>query len=218
MNPGRKILNLRCDRKISQQDLARACDITPSALSKIEAGINSPRANIIWRIAKNLGVTIEYLLDEDIPYPFSASSYRQELFKQDVDPSSRVRSDITREEKMFLDAVRALHPIAREVCYAVPEASVETTRLLHFLLNHTNIENPGPAFREQFEALVTTGTPVQQEEIHSDSKKGKKRAAANATRRSSKGRQSSKSKAVASNAKRSAKSIRASRKKVAKRR
>ena len=53
MHPGRKIMNLRCDRKISQQDLARACSITPSALSKIEAGINSPRANIIWRIAKN---------------------------------------------------------------------------------------------------------------------------------------------------------------------
>ena len=58
MQPGRKILNLRCDRKISQQDLAHACNITPSALSKIESGVNSPRANIIWSIARNLGVTV----------------------------------------------------------------------------------------------------------------------------------------------------------------
>ena len=76
MQTGRKILNLRCDRKISQQDLARACEITPSALSKIEAGINSPRAPIIWRIAKQLGVTVEYLMDESMPYPYQGYLYR----------------------------------------------------------------------------------------------------------------------------------------------
>ena len=61
MLTGRKILNLRCDRKISQQDLARACLITPSALSKIEAGINPPRAPISWRISKQLAVTVASL-------------------------------------------------------------------------------------------------------------------------------------------------------------
>ena len=57
-------MNLRRDRGIWQQDMARICGITPSALSKIEAGINSPGSVIIWRVARVLGVTCEYLLDE----------------------------------------------------------------------------------------------------------------------------------------------------------
>ena len=94
MQTGRKILNLRCDRKVSQQDLARSCEITPSALSKIEAGINSPRANILWRIAKKLGVTVEYLLDEAMPYPYHGYNYRQDLFDKSIDPSSIVRAEV----------------------------------------------------------------------------------------------------------------------------
>ena len=164
MKAGRKILNLRCDRKISQQDLAKACGITPSALSKIEAGINSPRANIIWGIAKNLGVTVEYLLDEQIPYPYSAYGYRQELFSQQVDPKEMVKKEVTREEDMFLDALRAMHPTSREICFSMPEASVETIRLIHFLVNHAKIENPGPSFKEYFETLVTTGLPEKPED------------------------------------------------------
>ncbi|MCH2584046.1 MAG: helix-turn-helix domain-containing protein, partial [Planctomycetes bacterium] len=78
MQTGRKIMNLRRDRSISQQDLARFCDITPSALSKIESGQNSPRGGVIFLIAKNLGVTIEYLLDEEIAYPYKGLSYREE--------------------------------------------------------------------------------------------------------------------------------------------
>src|SRR5688572_12175099 len=118
MQTGRKILNLRCDRKISQQDLAKACDITPSALSKIEAGINSPRASVIWRIARKLGVTVEYLLDEEMPYPYSGYSYRQEFFANDMDPNTTVRMDVTREEKAFLDALRKANQVARDIAYA----------------------------------------------------------------------------------------------------
>jgi transcriptional regulator with XRE-family HTH domain len=157
MQTGRKIMNLRCDRRISQQDLARACDITPSALSKIEAGINSPRANIIWRIAKSLGVTIEYLLDEDMPYPHTSHSYRQDLLQDRVDPESVVRMEVTREEKAFLEALRRSDAVAQEVAFSVPSVSVETLRLIHFLVNHSKIVNPAPDFLENFRLLVTTG-------------------------------------------------------------
>jgi len=157
MQTGRKILNLRCDRKVSQQDLARACDITPSALSKIEAGINSPRASVIWRIAKNLGVTVEYLLDEAMPYPYDGYKYRQDLFLKDEDPQAVVRMEVTREEKNFLEALRKTNQIARDIAFAMPEVSVETLRLLHFLLHHTKIQNPTQAFLKTFESLLTTG-------------------------------------------------------------
>jgi|ERR1041385_3098473 transcriptional regulator with XRE-family HTH domain len=159
MQTGRKILNLRCDRKISQQDLAKACNITPSALSKIEAGINSPRAYIVWRIAKKLGVTVEYLLDENMPYPYTGYSYRQELLAKNQDPQSSVKMEVTREEKAFLEALRRSSQVAREAAFAIPEASVENLRLLHFLLHHSKIQNPSPGFLEAFESLLTTGAP-----------------------------------------------------------
>ena len=158
MQTGRKILNLRCDRKISQQDLAKACNITPSALSKIEAGINSPRAYIVWRIAKKLGVTVEYLLDENMPYPYSGYSYRQEILSKNQDPHSSVKLEVTREEKAFLEALRKANHVAREAAFAIPETSVENLRLLHFLLHHSKVQNPSPSFLEAFENLVTTGS------------------------------------------------------------
>ena len=157
MQTGRKILNLRCDRKISQQDLARACQITPSALSKIEAGINSPRANIIWRIAKNLGVTVEYLLDETMPYPYSGHAYRLDLKEAEQDPDATIRVEITREQKAFLEALEGTNEIAREIALTLPEAPVETVRLLHFLLNHSRVKNPTHSFFKSFESLLTTG-------------------------------------------------------------
>ena len=167
MHTGRKILNLRCDRKISQQDLAHACNITPSALSKIEAGINSPRANIIWRIAKNLGVTVEYLLDEEMPYPYRGYSYRQDLLTKNVDPSSPVRMEASREEKAFLEALRNTSQVAREIAYSIPEGPVETIRLVHFLLNHSKIQNPTQVFLKAFESLITTGSVHGAEEAAS---------------------------------------------------
>ena len=163
MQTGRKILNLRCDRKVSQQDLARICNITPSALSKIEAGINSPRANVLWRIAKNLGVTVEYLLDEEMPYPYTGYSYRHDFLQSNVDPNSMVRLDVTREEKAFLEALRKTNQVSRDTAFSIPETSVETLRLVHFLLHHSKIQNPSQAFLRNFEILITTGNVSQSE-------------------------------------------------------
>jgi transcriptional regulator with XRE-family HTH domain len=169
MQTGRKILNLRCDRKISQQDLAKACSITPSALSKIEAGINSPRAYIVWRIAKKLGVTVEYLLDENMPYPYTGYSYRQELLSKNQDPLSTVKLEVSREEKAFLEALRKTNQVAREAAFAIPEASVENLRMLHFLLHHSKVQNPSPSFLEAYESLITTGS------VNSEKKLARKR-------------------------------------------
>jgi transcriptional regulator with XRE-family HTH domain len=153
MQTGRKILNLRCDRKISQQELAKACSITPSALSKIEAGINSPRANVIWRIAKNLGVTVEYLLDEGMPYPYAGYSFKHDLFTSNVDPAATVRMDVSREEKAYLEALRRTNQVARDTAMAVPAAPVEHLRLVHFILNHAKALNPSQQFLKSFETL-----------------------------------------------------------------
>lgn len=158
MQTGRKILNLRCDRKVTQQELAESCDITPSALSKIEAGINSPRASVLWRIASKLGVTVEYLLDESMPYPYPGHDYRRETTVEGGDAESMVRMEVTRGEKAFLEDLRQRSEIAREIAMSIPSASVEMLRLVHFLLNHSRIENPSRDFLTSFESLVTTGS------------------------------------------------------------
>lgn len=159
MQPGRKILNLRCDRKISQQELARACDITPSALSKIEAGINSPRAHIIWKIAKHLGVTVEYLLDEDMPYPYTGYSYRQDLYSGNLDPDEWLKERITREEKAFLEALRESNRVAREVAMAIPEVSVEQLRVIHFLVHNSRVQHPTAAQLDQLHQVFAPPAP-----------------------------------------------------------
>ncbi len=175
MQTGRKILNLRRDRKISQQDLAKACGITPSALSKIEAGINSPRAQIIWRIARQLGVTVEYLLDESLPYPYTPYSYRHQFYAKNVNPKSTVKTEITREEKAYLDALRKTNHVAREVAMSIPELTVENLRFIHFLVHHSKISNPGPTFVNQFEKMVRTGEAMGKGAKRSGKKKVRSR-------------------------------------------
>ena len=69
METGRKIMNLRKDRGVAQSSLAEMTSVTPSALSRIEAGIHQPRGSVALRIARELGVTVDYILDGEAPYP-----------------------------------------------------------------------------------------------------------------------------------------------------
>lgn len=155
MQTGRKILNLRRDRNISQQDLARACDITPSALSKIEAGINSPRAGILWRISANLGVTVEYLIDERLPYPYDGYAIRQRLLAERSNPTETVREEITRQEQALLHGLRNSGQVAQEIAYTLPELSVEKLGLVQIVLTHARDDRPSLAFRRALETLLT---------------------------------------------------------------
>lgn len=174
MQTGRKIMNLRRDRSISQQDLARFCEITPSALSKIESGQNSPRGGVIFRIAKNLGVTIEYLLDEEIPYPYKGLSYRE---RNPADPDSAAslsRMEVNKEEGAFLEALRESPEMVRELAHSLPEARPEVIRLLHFLLYHFEVENPGPDFLSRFEGIISP-TPEDEDKADAAPQKPAKR-------------------------------------------
>jgi transcriptional regulator with XRE-family HTH domain len=188
MHLGRKILNLRADRGISQQELARACNITPSALSKIEAGINSPRTNVIWKLARNLGVSVEYLVDEEIPYPYPAHSYRKRLVESGEDPEMVVDTTVTLEEAEFLEVLRKGNRVVRELAFLLPDLTEEALRLVHFIVHHSRIERPSPEFWEAFQKLVTsnsergpsrerltpTGQPLSQNPLGSIRRGGKK--------------------------------------------
>lgn len=59
---GSRILNLRVDKDIKQNDLANQIGITKSMLSKYENDINIPKADILSKIADVLDTTTDYLL------------------------------------------------------------------------------------------------------------------------------------------------------------
>ena len=132
VKPGRKILNLRRDRGIAQQDLARASGITPGALSKIEAGINEPYGRNLFCIARRLGVPTDYLLDEESAYPYQPP----ERVQPEGKATTKTRMEVTQEEKMFLKALRDSQKMAQKVAYELPYLSVETLALAHFLVFH----------------------------------------------------------------------------------
>ena len=104
----------------------KACGIVPSALSKVEADIQGLQCLTLFQIARNLGVPCDYLLDDDLPYPYEPGS------EVDAQGSSeRTRVLVTWEEKAFLEALRNSTKRAREVARMLPTASLVTLALVH---------------------------------------------------------------------------------------
>lgn len=59
---GKRIKIARIERKMSQQDLARAASVRQSHLSMIENAHHHPNVAVVRRLAHALGVNAEYLL------------------------------------------------------------------------------------------------------------------------------------------------------------
>ena len=55
---GNRIKILREERNVPQQDLAAKCNIEKSNLSRIEAGRTNPTIYTLYKIAKNLNVSL----------------------------------------------------------------------------------------------------------------------------------------------------------------
>lgn len=74
---GSRILNLRIDKDIKQNELAQKIGITKSMLSKYENNINIPKSDILSQIADVLETTTDYLLcrtDDNSPLQKSRQS------------------------------------------------------------------------------------------------------------------------------------------------
>ncbi len=69
MHMGEKVYKRRQELEFTQVDLEERSRVPQSVISRIERGIlTSPRADIVRRLAKALGVTADYLIgmyDED---------------------------------------------------------------------------------------------------------------------------------------------------------
>ena len=62
---GTAIKFYRVSKGISQGELAKALEITPQYLSKVEHGFAHPSLNLIFKIAESLQVHASQLLAED---------------------------------------------------------------------------------------------------------------------------------------------------------
>jgi len=62
MSVGQRIRKRRQTLEITQQQLAKALDLTPQHVSAIEQGKRAPSLTSLAKLAEELGVTIDYLL------------------------------------------------------------------------------------------------------------------------------------------------------------
>ncbi len=108
MDTGRKILNLRKDLGVPQKNLAHLTEVTPSALSRIEAGIHQPRGPVALRIARHLGVTVDYLLDDNAPYPPPARELLTIIEKEENTEVGTTTEELNEHEKKTLESLRTL--------------------------------------------------------------------------------------------------------------
>lgn len=58
----KRIKELRCERDLSQRELAKAIGVSPKAINFWEHGVNEPKASYIIALAKFFGVSADYLL------------------------------------------------------------------------------------------------------------------------------------------------------------
>ncbi len=134
METGRKIMNLRKDLGVAQRSLAAMTSVTPSALSRIEAGIHHPRGTVALRIARELGVTVDYILDETASYPPPPKALVENLSDDSSQQPRDHNMKISRSEKRILEALRDLTPDERRFLATCLEADNKKIRLVLFAL------------------------------------------------------------------------------------
>lgn len=66
---GKKILELRLERHLTQADLARRIKTTPQSVSRWERGEDEPRLPVLSRLAEVMSVKVEWFLDLPVGEP-----------------------------------------------------------------------------------------------------------------------------------------------------
>lgn len=65
---GMRLVNLRKEKGITQEEVARAMNVTPQSVSKWEKDISAPDISILIELAKFYNVTTDYLLGNSCDY------------------------------------------------------------------------------------------------------------------------------------------------------
>ncbi len=83
----KRLERLRKEKKINQSELARSIGLTQQTISSYEKGKNRPSMEIIVRLAQELGVTSDYLLNGNV---------------------ANYESQLTDEQKEFLNVIEKI--------------------------------------------------------------------------------------------------------------
>jgi len=150
-----KITNLRLDRGIWQSDLAKACGITGSALSRIENGVVDTQAATLSAIARALCVPIDYLLDETQPYPYVPPGTNSTGVGKK--PKDKVRMNVTQGEKWLIEKMRKMKKSERELLRAVPGLGLQELVIAYSII--TGRPSSGVAARIIDELGESPGQP-----------------------------------------------------------
>jgi len=122
------IKTCRKARRLSQQQLADAMEVSRSAVAMWEAGNSSPDRNTIIKLATFFGVTTDYLLGfekpTDVPPPPpSDEEIKFALFGGD----GEITDAMFKEVKRFARMVRIREEFDRQQRQAAAEAETEDT-------------------------------------------------------------------------------------------
>ena len=64
LNIGDRITQLRKQQKISQEDLAKQAGVSRTMMGNYERNDNTPSVEVLLKLAKAFGVTVDYLIGE----------------------------------------------------------------------------------------------------------------------------------------------------------
>lgn len=101
-NLSNKIKELRLDKGISQQDLAKNIGVAKSVAYYWENGVNEPKASYIKLLANFFDVSTDYLLGNEEPW--------QEPQNTSQKGNITTSPQLTPEEQTLLDAFREFTP------------------------------------------------------------------------------------------------------------
>ena len=111
---GPRIAALRRERGLSQSELARRIQVSPSALGMYEQGRREPSADTMVALADSLGVTTDFLLTGRVASPTEADALSALILSR-VTTADRCLEDrkdrpFSREELAVLMAALLLEP------------------------------------------------------------------------------------------------------------
>ena len=95
-NLGARISEARKNKKIFQKELAQKLGVAKSTISGYEAGFRKPDPDTLLKLAKELDVTVDYLVGHKVEW---VNTLPPNLQKFVIDPDNRIYLHLAREVK-----------------------------------------------------------------------------------------------------------------------
>lgn len=93
---GKRLEQLRKEKKINQSELAGRIGLTQQTISSYEKGKNKPSMDILVRLAQELGVTSDYLLHGNVANNKSELTDEQKEFLNVFEKISKDKRDLAK--------------------------------------------------------------------------------------------------------------------------